>query len=199
MKVKELFKRKRAWKKKDWPSTKEEVELLFALIDIKVISRVLRMVHLSKEQLLWCEEKMSKLVLSDNTLCRDVSPLPFPCWLMKISINCFFSGSLLRVSTIASYVQVDDVYCCSSLPLNCRYRMRSGSFLCPFAYQVQEIVGTACYLNLLSLIYSYGVRLHDPSPEYCIRGSFVLSFLIFKSSEPHVYCNNSIECTSHRQ
>ncbi|KAG6502080.1 uncharacterized protein LOC121998491 isoform X1 [Zingiber officinale] len=79
MKVKELFKRKGAWKKKAWPSSKEQVELLFALIDIKVISRVLRMVHLSKEQLLWCEEKMSKLVLSDNKLCRDVSPLLFPC------------------------------------------------------------------------------------------------------------------------
>jgi hypothetical protein len=44
----------------------EEVQLLFALIDIKVVSRVLRMARLSKEQLLWCEEKMSKLDLSEN-------------------------------------------------------------------------------------------------------------------------------------
>ncbi|KAG6518016.1 uncharacterized protein LOC121968179 [Zingiber officinale] len=78
MKVKELFKRKKAWKKKAWPSTMEEVDFLFALIDIKVVSRVLRMAHLSKEQLSWCEEKMSKLDLLNSKLCRDGFPLLFP-------------------------------------------------------------------------------------------------------------------------
>ncbi|CAL9157257.1 unnamed protein product [Musa hybrid cultivar] len=79
MRVKELFKKKKGWRKRTWPTTTEEVELLFALIDIKVISRVLRMARLSKEQLLWCEEKMSKLDLSGNRLCRDGSLLLFPC------------------------------------------------------------------------------------------------------------------------
>ncbi|WVZ92151.1 hypothetical protein U9M48_038238 [Paspalum notatum var. saurae] len=78
-KVKELFKKKKGWKSKTWPGTMEEVQLLFALIDIKVVSRVLRMGKLSKEQLLWCEEKMSKLDLSDNRLRRDGSPILFPC------------------------------------------------------------------------------------------------------------------------
>ncbi|XP_047070327.1 uncharacterized protein LOC124678491 [Lolium rigidum] len=79
MKVKELFKKKKGWKSKTWPGTMEEVQLLFALTDIKVVSRVLRMGKLSKEQLLWCEEKMSKLDLSDNKLRRDGSPILFPC------------------------------------------------------------------------------------------------------------------------
>ncbi|XP_006659609.1 uncharacterized protein LOC102721010 [Oryza brachyantha] len=79
VKVKELFKKKKGLKSKTWPSTMEEVQLLFALIDIKVVSRVLRMAKLSKEQLLWCEEKMSKLDLSDNKLRRDGSPILFPC------------------------------------------------------------------------------------------------------------------------
>ncbi|XP_062191106.1 uncharacterized protein LOC133894928 [Phragmites australis] len=78
-KVKELFKKKKGWKNKTWPATMEEVQLLFTLIDIKVVSRVLRMANLSKEQLLWCEEKMSKLDLSDNRLRRDGSPILFPC------------------------------------------------------------------------------------------------------------------------
>ncbi|XP_072973104.1 uncharacterized protein [Typha angustifolia] len=78
MKVKELSKKK-GWKKKTWPKTLEEVELLFSLIDIRVVSRVLRMARLSKEQLLWCEEKMSKLDLSDTKLHRDSSPILFPC------------------------------------------------------------------------------------------------------------------------
>lgn len=79
VKVKELFKKKKGWKNKTWPTTMEEVQLLFALTDIKVVSRVLRMAKLSKEQLLWCEEKMSKLDLSDNKLRRDGSPILFPC------------------------------------------------------------------------------------------------------------------------
>ncbi|RLN03110.1 uncharacterized protein C2845_PM13G22830 [Panicum miliaceum] len=78
-KVKELFKKKKGWKSKTWPATMEEVQLLFALIDIKVVSRVLRMGKLSKEQLLWCEEKMSKVDLSENRLRRDGSPILFPC------------------------------------------------------------------------------------------------------------------------
>lgn len=55
IKVKELSK-KFSWKKKSWPSTQSEVELLLGLVDIKVVSRVLRMVRISKEQLLWCGE-----------------------------------------------------------------------------------------------------------------------------------------------
>ncbi|KAJ0985176.1 hypothetical protein J5N97_003532 [Dioscorea zingiberensis] len=52
IRVKELSKKKKGWKKKSWPTTPEEVDLLFALIDIKVISRVMRMAKISKEQLL---------------------------------------------------------------------------------------------------------------------------------------------------
>lgn len=77
--MKELFKKKKGWKNKTWTTTMEEVQLFFALIDIKVVSRVLRMAKLSKEQLLWCEEKMSKLDLSNNKLRRDGSPILFPC------------------------------------------------------------------------------------------------------------------------
>ncbi|PKA63938.1 hypothetical protein AXF42_Ash004948 [Apostasia shenzhenica] len=77
MKVKELSKKK-GWKK-TWPSTPLEVEFLFSLIDIKVVRRVLRMAHISKEQLLWCEEKMSKLDLANNKLHRDGAAILFPC------------------------------------------------------------------------------------------------------------------------
>uniref|UniRef100_A0A1D1XEB6 Uncharacterized protein n=1 Tax=Anthurium amnicola TaxID=1678845 RepID=A0A1D1XEB6_9ARAE len=79
IKLKELFKKKNGRKKKSWPATPEEVELLFGLIDIKIVSRVLRMARITKEQLLWCEEKMSKLVLTDRKLQRDGAPVLFPC------------------------------------------------------------------------------------------------------------------------
>ncbi|XP_057480884.1 uncharacterized protein LOC130767856 isoform X2 [Actinidia eriantha] len=57
----------------------EEMEILMALIDTKVVSRVLRMTGLSEEQLQWCDDKMSKVrVHADGKLQRDSSPLFFP-------------------------------------------------------------------------------------------------------------------------
>ncbi|XVF26458.1 hypothetical protein REPUB_Repub14bG0018300 [Reevesia pubescens] len=79
MKLKELRKRRKGWKKKSWPLTREDVPLLFGLIDIKIISRVLRMARISKEQLFWCEEKIKKIDLCDGKLQRDPSPILFPC------------------------------------------------------------------------------------------------------------------------
>ncbi|KAE8658884.1 hypothetical protein F3Y22_tig00116965pilonHSYRG00047 [Hibiscus syriacus] len=79
MKLKELRKKRKGWKKKSWPPTPEDVPLLFALIDVNIISRVLRMEKISKEQLFWCEEKIKKLDLCDGMLQRDPSPILFPC------------------------------------------------------------------------------------------------------------------------
>ncbi|KAG6664954.1 hypothetical protein I3843_02G112200 [Carya illinoinensis] len=79
IKLKELRKRSKGWKKKSWPQTDEAVQLFFCLIDVKILSRVLRMVRITKEQLLWCEEKLKKLDLSDGKLRRDSSPIFFPC------------------------------------------------------------------------------------------------------------------------
>ncbi|GMH03876.1 hypothetical protein Nepgr_005715 [Nepenthes gracilis] len=79
LKLKDLVKKKKGWKNKSWPATHEEVELLLGLIDIKVVSTVLRMATITKEQLLWCEDKMKKLDLSKGKLQRDPSPILFPC------------------------------------------------------------------------------------------------------------------------
>ncbi|KAL3529283.1 hypothetical protein ACH5RR_008605 [Cinchona calisaya] len=56
----------------------EEMEILMALIDLKVVSRVLRKRELNEEQVHWCEDKMSKVRVSDGKLQRDSSPLFFP-------------------------------------------------------------------------------------------------------------------------
>ncbi|MBA0840046.1 hypothetical protein Goarm_002651 [Gossypium armourianum] len=81
-KLKELCKKRKGWKKNTWPILHEDVPLLFGLIDIKIISRVLRMGRISKEELFWCEEKMKKLHFCDGKLERDPSPILFPV-LMK--------------------------------------------------------------------------------------------------------------------
>lgn len=77
LKLKELSKKKSL--KKSWPSSHGEVELLLSLIDAKIVSRVLRMARITKEQLLWCEDKMQKVNLSNGKLHRDPSPVLFPC------------------------------------------------------------------------------------------------------------------------
>lgn len=77
VKLKEL--RKKGWRKNSWPQKHEEVQLLLGLIDAKILSRVLRMTRMTREQLFWCEEKMKKLDLSNNRLERDPCPILFPC------------------------------------------------------------------------------------------------------------------------
>ncbi|XP_047968356.1 uncharacterized protein LOC125212253 [Salvia hispanica] len=56
----------------------EEIAILMAQIDLKIVSRVLRMGVLNGDQLHWCENKMTKVRVSDGKLQRDSSPLFFP-------------------------------------------------------------------------------------------------------------------------
>ncbi|KAF6165760.1 hypothetical protein GIB67_012657 [Kingdonia uniflora] len=77
MKLKDL-RRARNCIRKAKLKEEEEMEILIGLIDLKVVSRVLRMSNISEEQLQWCQEKMSKLRLWEGKLQRDSSPLFFP-------------------------------------------------------------------------------------------------------------------------
>ena len=54
------------------------MEALMVLIDLKVVSRVLRMAGISEEQLHWCEEKLNKVEVLEGKVQRDSSPLFFP-------------------------------------------------------------------------------------------------------------------------
>lgn len=54
------------------------MEILMSLIDMKVVSRVLRMPNISAEQMHWCDEKMSKVRVGNGKIERDSSPLFFP-------------------------------------------------------------------------------------------------------------------------
>ena len=77
MKVKDLRRSRKCLRKRKLKA-EEEMEILMALIDLKVVSRVLRMSDLSERQLHWCEEKISKVRVMDGKLRRDSSPLFFP-------------------------------------------------------------------------------------------------------------------------
>ncbi|KAL2321196.1 hypothetical protein Fmac_030165 [Flemingia macrophylla] len=77
MKVKDLRRSHKCLRKRKLKG-EEEMEILMALIDLKVVSRVLRMSELSEEQFHWCEEKMSKVKVVEGKLQRDSTPLFFP-------------------------------------------------------------------------------------------------------------------------
>ncbi|KAL2935321.1 Canalicular multispecific organic anion transporter 1 [Bienertia sinuspersici] len=78
LKLKELRQSNRVCLKRRKLPREEDMEILMGLIDLEVVSRVLRMVDLTPEQLHWCEAKMGKLQFLDGKLLRDSSPLFFP-------------------------------------------------------------------------------------------------------------------------
>ncbi|KAK7293993.1 hypothetical protein RJT34_16876 [Clitoria ternatea] len=79
VKLKEVRRKKKGWRKNSWPQKQEDIQLLLGLIDVKTVSRILRMTRITREQLFWCEEKMKKLDLSNGRLERDPCPILFPC------------------------------------------------------------------------------------------------------------------------
>ncbi|OVA02954.1 Ribosomal protein L34Ae [Macleaya cordata] len=77
MKIKDLRRARKCIRKRKLKE-EDEMEILMSLIDLKVVSRVLRMTEISDEQLHWCEEKMNKVRVWEGKLQRDSSPLFFP-------------------------------------------------------------------------------------------------------------------------
>ncbi|XP_004512923.1 uncharacterized protein [Cicer arietinum] len=77
MKVKDLRRSHKCLRKRKLKN-EEEMEILMSLIDLKVVSRVLRMSDINENQLHWCEEKISKVRVIDGKLQRDSTPLFFP-------------------------------------------------------------------------------------------------------------------------
>ncbi|XP_058088625.1 uncharacterized protein LOC131235457 isoform X2 [Magnolia sinica] len=76
-KLKDLRRSRKCIRKRTWKAD-EEMEILTALIDLEVVSRVLRTSDITEEQLHWCEEKMSKVRVWEGKLHRDSTPLFFP-------------------------------------------------------------------------------------------------------------------------
>ncbi|XP_057837300.2 uncharacterized protein LOC131047428 [Cryptomeria japonica] len=65
-------------KNKSNPRRAEETEILLALIDLRIITRVLSMSRMTKDHLRWCEEKLNALNVSQSNLQRDCMPVYFP-------------------------------------------------------------------------------------------------------------------------
>ncbi|XP_076919282.1 uncharacterized protein LOC143580027, partial [Bidens hawaiensis] len=78
LKLKDLQRSRKCFRKRRLKQVNNEMELLMAQIDLKVVSRVLRTTDLNDEQLHWCEDKMTRVKIIDGKLQRDSSPLFFP-------------------------------------------------------------------------------------------------------------------------
>ncbi|XP_023002241.1 uncharacterized protein LOC111496143 isoform X2 [Cucurbita maxima] len=78
-KLKHLRRAGKCLRRKRKMGVEEEMEILMGLIDLKVVSRVLRSADIINEQQLhWCEAKMRKVRILDGKLHRDSSPIFFP-------------------------------------------------------------------------------------------------------------------------
>ncbi|KAF6148246.1 hypothetical protein GIB67_012021 [Kingdonia uniflora] len=53
--------------------------VFFSQVDLKLVWRVLKMPRITKEQLLWCHKKLSKISFVDRKIHVEASFLPFPC------------------------------------------------------------------------------------------------------------------------
>ncbi|XP_042431587.1 uncharacterized protein LOC122017933 isoform X1 [Zingiber officinale] len=78
MTLKDILRARGCLKRQRVIKGKQVMDVLMALIDMKIVSRVLRMPEISQEQLQWCEEKMSKVKVWKGKIQRDSSPLFFP-------------------------------------------------------------------------------------------------------------------------
>lgn len=78
MRVKDLVRRRKCFIQRKLIKVEDEMEILMGLIDLKVISRALRMPNVTEEQLHWCEQKMTKVRVLERKIQRDSSPLAFP-------------------------------------------------------------------------------------------------------------------------
>ncbi|CAD5182762.1 unnamed protein product [Musa acuminata subsp. malaccensis] len=77
MRLKDIMKRRRCLERKR-SNGDEETDVLMGLIDMKIVSRILRMPEISQEQLRWCEKELTRVRIWDGKVLRDSSPLPFP-------------------------------------------------------------------------------------------------------------------------
>ncbi|KAL4197813.1 hypothetical protein AMTRI_Chr04g252980 [Amborella trichopoda] len=53
--------------------------ILFSQIDMKLVSRVLKMSKLTTDELVWCQKKLDRIHLKDRKVYREPSFLLFPC------------------------------------------------------------------------------------------------------------------------
>ncbi|KAJ3694417.1 hypothetical protein LUZ60_009897 [Juncus effusus] len=78
MRINDIVRQGKCVVKRRLVKVEEEMEILMGLIDLKVVSRVLRLPNISEEQLHWCEEKMTKVRVLHGKIQRELSPLFFP-------------------------------------------------------------------------------------------------------------------------
>ncbi|XP_031477615.1 uncharacterized protein LOC116248783 [Nymphaea colorata] len=80
--AKDMVRKKKGWllkrRRMDTVEEAQKLEYLFALIEIKLVSRVLKMSHLSTSQLNWCQHKLQGIEFHGGKLYRGCSGFFFP-------------------------------------------------------------------------------------------------------------------------
>ena len=79
--MKDLHGKKRCWLKRSIPNPvgeSQKKEMLFTMIDMKLVSRVLHMSLISSSQLKWCQEKLDNIEIKEGIVIRGPSNPLFP-------------------------------------------------------------------------------------------------------------------------
>lgn len=58
---------------------KSDQLIFFAQVDMKLVSRVLKMTKITTDQLVWCQKKLNKITFQDRRIHREPSFFLFPC------------------------------------------------------------------------------------------------------------------------
>lgn len=90
--MKDLQGKKRCWLKRSMANPlgeSQKKEMLFTMIDMKLVSRVLHMSLISSSQLNWCQEKLDNIEFKEGNVIREcTSPLfPSSWWVFQEKWN----------------------------------------------------------------------------------------------------------------
>uniref|UniRef100_A0A1D1XUX9 Coagulation factor VIII n=1 Tax=Anthurium amnicola TaxID=1678845 RepID=A0A1D1XUX9_9ARAE len=76
--LKDLQRTSRRWWKKTTPLESQGMDILLSMIDVKLVSRVLRTSAISTQQLRWCEAKLKSIEIKKGKVLRSYNSMLFP-------------------------------------------------------------------------------------------------------------------------
>lgn len=69
----------RKWRKRREEDDSDQALQFFAQVDVKLVSRVFNMSRITRDQLIWCQNKLSRIRIANRKIYVEPAFLLFPC------------------------------------------------------------------------------------------------------------------------
>lgn len=69
----------RKWRKRREEDDSDQALQFFAQVDVKLVSRVFNMSRITRDQLIWCQNKLSRIRFVNRKIYVEPAFLLFPC------------------------------------------------------------------------------------------------------------------------